>query len=336
MQNIIKNNQIKLKTAKTSLIVGMFLLLIKFTAYVITDSAAIFSDATESVINVVASAVALFSIMLSSKPADKDHPYGHGNIEYFSAGFEGFLVALAGIVIIFTSVERLISGTQPLQLGVGILLIGTSSVINLVLSLYIIKNGKKTDSLALIADGKHILTDVYTSAGIIVGLVIVMLTDMYVFDPIIAIFVAVNIFVTGYKLVRQSIGGLMNEVDPLTLHKITQNLIDVRKPFWIDLHELRFWKSASTTFVDFHLVLPYYFSIKEAHDSDDLVSTNFKKVLPDSQVKIHLDYCSFELCKYCDYQECSERKYSLSVKYNWDQDRLIGPGLRKFNGIVEP
>ena len=336
MSNIKINNQIKLKTAKTSLVVGALLLVIKFTAYAITDSAAIFSDAAESVINVVASAVALFSVILSSKPADKDHPYGHGNIEYFSAGFEGFLIALAGILIIFTSIQRIIVGTQPMQLGIGILLIGVSSIINLVLSLYIIRNGKKTDSLALIADGKHILTDVFTSAGIIIGLVIVMLTDMYIFDPIIAILVAVSIFVTGFKLVRESVGGLMNEVDPSTLKNISEILKNIRKSFWIDLHELRFWKSASTTFIDFHLILPYYFSIKQAHDSDDLISAKLKEVLPDAQVKIHLDYCSFELCKYCDYHECSERKENVSVKYNWEQEWPSGTGLRKLNGINEP
>ncbi|MEN8191618.1 MAG: cation diffusion facilitator family transporter [Bacteroidota bacterium] len=330
------NNKIKIKTAKISLVVGLVLLVVKFSAYFLTDSIAIFSDAAESIINVVASAVALYSIILSSKPADKDHPYGHGNIEYFSAGFEGLLVAIAGIVIIYTSIERIIIGSHPMQLGVGILLIGFSAVINLVLSLYIIRNGKKTDSLALIADGKHILTDVYTSAGIIVGLILVLITDIYIFDPIIAMLVAVNIFFTGFKLVRQSVGELMNEVDPEVMSKIAYKLIEIRRSCWIDLHELRFWKSASFTFIDFHLILPYYFSIKEAHDSDDLISEKLKEVLPNSQIKIHLDYCSFELCKYCGYQDCSERKENSSSEDQWDQDRLTGPGLRKINNLEEP
>ena len=336
MTSLSNNKKIKFRTAMISLVVGTLLLVVKFSAYFITDSAAIFSDAAESVINVVAAAVALYSVMLSSKPADKDHPYGHGNIEYFSAGFEGFLIALAGIVIIYSSIDRIIYGSQPMQLGTGILLIGVSSIINLILSLYIIKNGKKTDSLALIADGKHILTDVYTSGGIIVGLIIVMVTDIYIFDPIIAILVAVNIFFTGSKLVRQSIGGLMNEVEPETMEKISDTIIDIRKLCWIDLHELRFWRSASTTFIDFHLVLPYYFSIKQAHDSDDLISDKIKEVLPDSQIKIHLDYCGYELCRFCEYHECTERKEVLCVEYKWDQERLTGPGLRKLNGLAEP
>ncbi|NOX67234.1 MAG: cation transporter [Chlorobi bacterium] len=332
----IENKKIKLKAAKISLIVGSFLLVVKFAAYFITDSTAILSDAAESVINIVASAVALYSVILSSKPADKDHPYGHGNIEYFSAGFEGFLIALAGVVIIYTSIIRIIAGTQPSKLGIGIFLIAASSIINLILSLYLIKNGKKTDSLALIADGKHILTDVYTSGGIIIGLIIVMFTDIYIFDPIIAMLVAVNIFFTGSKLVRQSVGGLMNEVEPETLSKISQILIDIRRSYWIDLHELRFWRSASRTFIDFHLVLPFYFSIKRAHDSDDLISVKIKEVLPDSQIKIHLDYCGYELCKFCEYQECNVRAEELSTEYKWDQERLTGPGLRKLSGYEEP
>lgn len=332
----IENKKIKLKAAKISLIVGSFLLVVKFAAYFITDSTAIFSDASESVINIVASAVALYSVILSSKPADKDHPYGHGNIEYFSAGFEGFLIALAGIVIIYASIEKIIFGAEPSKLGIGIILIGVTALVNLILALYLIKNGKKTDSLALIADGKHIMTDVFTSSGIIIGLLVVMITDIYVLDPVIAILVAVNIFFTGSKLVRQSFGGLMNEVEPETLTKITQILIDIRRSYWIDLHELRFWRSASRTFIDFHLVLPFYFSIKRAHDSDDLISLKIKEVLPDSQVKIHLDYCGYELCKFCEYQECNVRAEEISIEYKWDQERLTGPGLRKLNGYEEP
>ncbi len=336
MTNHIENKKLKLKAAKISLVVGATLLAVKFAAYFITDSTAIFSDAAESVINVVASMVALYSVVLSSKPADKDHPYGHGNIEYFSAGFEGFLIALAGIVIIYTSIEKIIAGAQPSKLGVGVILIGVASIINLFLAIYLIKNGKKTDSLALIADGKHIMTDVFTSGGIIIGLVVVMLTDVYVLDPIIAILVAINIFFTGSKLVRESFGGLMNEVEPETLTKITKILIDIRRPYWIDLHELRFWRSASRTFIDFHLVLPYYFSIKRAHDSDDLISDKIKEVLPDSQIKIHLDYCGEELCQFCEYQECNIRVAELRKEYKWDQERLTGPGLRKLNGYPEP
>ncbi|HID92436.1 TPA: hypothetical protein EYP45_04945, partial [Candidatus Peregrinibacteria bacterium] len=138
-------------------------------------------------------------------------------------------------------------------------------------------------------------------------------------DPIIAIIVAVNILVTGYKLVRESVGGLMNEVDCETLKMISSKIISVRKPEWIDIHELRFWKSANNIFIDFHLVLPYYFTIKEAHKSDELILFEMNKILHGSQVKIHMDYCDFELCKYCSYENCKERKEKFAKS-----DDLVG------------
>ena len=333
---INENNILKKRAAKVSLFAGIIIFITKLSAFLVTDSTAIFSDAAESIINIVAASVALYSIIISAKPADKDHPYGHGKVEYFSAGFEGFLIALAGLVIIYSAIEKIISGTGPSQLGLGIILLGASSIANLFLSLYIKKIGEKTNSLALVADAKHVLADVYTSFGIIVGLVVVLITDIPILDPIIAILVALNIFITGYKLVRESVGGLMNEVDVETLKLMSDKIISIRKPEWIDIHELRFWKSANNTFVDFHLVLPFYFTIKEAHRSDELVLAEMNKIIPGTQVKIHLDYCDFNLCKFCEFSECTKRENPIENKSEWDQNRLIGIGIRKTNGFQEP
>lgn len=336
MSNQLDNNNLNKRAAKISLVAGIIIFITKFSAFLVTDSTAIFSDAAESIINIVAAAVALYSIIVSSKPADEDHPYGHGKIEYFSAGFEGLLIALAGFVIIYSGISKVISGAEPTKLGFGILLIGVSSLANMVLSLYLKGVGEKTNSLPLMADAKHIMADVYTSFGIIVGLGVVIITDIPIFDPIIAIIVAVNILFTGYNLVRESVGGLMNEVDSETMEVISNKIISVRKPEWIDIHELRFWKSANNTFVDFHLVLPYYFTIKEAHKSDELVLSEMDKILPGSQVKIHLDYCDFNLCKYCEFSDCKVRNKELAEKSEWNQNRITGIGIRKINGLQEP
>ena len=336
MSNQLNNIQLNKRAAKVSLLAGIIIFITKFGAFLITDSTAIFSDATESIINIVAASAALYSIIISSKPADKDHPYGHGKVEYFSAGFEGLLIALAGLVIIYSGISKIIVGAEPSKLGLGILLLGVSSLANFFLSLYIKGIGEKTKSLTLIADAKHILADVYTSFGIIVGLGVVMLTDIPVFDPIIAIIVAVNILFTGYNLVRESVGGLMNEVDYETMEVISNKIISIRKPEWIDIHELRFWKSANNTFVDFHLVLPYYFTIKEAHKSDEIVLAEMTKILPGTQVKIHKDYCDFNICKYCEFTNCEVRKEELAEKSEWDQNRITGIGIRKINGLPEP
>ena len=336
MSSQLNNLKLNKRAAKVSLWGGIIIFIIKLIAFLATDSTAIFSDAAESVINIVASGVALYSIIISSKPADKDHPYGHGKIEYFSAGFEGLLIAIAGLVIIYSGIEKIIIGAEPTKLGFGIILLVVTAIANLMLSKYITRIGKKTNSLTLIADSKHLMADVYTSTGIILGLAVVVITDISLFDPIIAIIVALNILITGYKLVRESVGGLMNEVDFETMKMISEKIISIRKSEWIDIHELRFWKSANHIFADFHLVLPYYFTIKEAHKSDEFILSEMRKVIPGSQVKIHLDYCDYNLCKYCEFANCKERKEVLTINSEWNQNRITGVGIRKLNGLHEP
>ncbi len=319
-----ENIRLKKKAAFISLFVGFGMFAAKVTAYLITGSSAIFSDAAESVVHVMATSMALYSIILSSRPPDKSHLYGHGNIEYFSAGIEGFLIVLAALTIIYTSIEDIIIGAKPDKLGTGTIIIGAAGAVNLFLGFYLIRKGKQTNSLALEADGKHVLTDSYTSIGVIIGLVLVMLTDFYLLDPIFAIGVAVNILYTGYKLVRESIGGLMNETDKESLDKMVNKFVEIKKNYWIDLHHLRFWKSAEKIFVDFHLTLPYYFDIKESHLEEEKIVDELNSIFPEAQVRIHFDYCYPELCKYCNYEPCTVRKEAKSKSFDWSTDKLIG------------
>ncbi|MDY0084236.1 MAG: cation diffusion facilitator family transporter, partial [Ignavibacteriaceae bacterium] len=213
--------KLRKKAAIISLVVGLSMFVFKIAAYLITGSAAIFSDAAESIVHVLATLMALFSIYLSSRPADSSHPYGHGNVEYFSAGIEGLLIVIAAVVIIIQSVDSIIAGPELKQLGLGAVVISLASVVNLILGNYLIRTGKKTNSITLIADGKHVLTDSITSFGVIVAVLLVILTGIELLDPIIAILVALNILVTGYKLIRESIAGLMNEVNQKMLDKLT-------------------------------------------------------------------------------------------------------------------
>jgi cation diffusion facilitator family transporter len=325
----MNNDQYKLKkfAATLSLSVGIGMFIFKFSAYLITGSAAIFSDAAESVVHVLATSMALYSIVLSSRPPDKSHLYGHGNIEYFSAGIEGALIIIAGFVIIYEGVNDIIRGPELQKLGTGIIIISTAGVINLFLGWYLVKTGKKTNSLTLIADGKHVLTDSYTSLGVIVGITLVIITDIVYFDPIFAIAVALNILVTGFKLIRESVGGLMNETDPEILKKISGRLISIRKPYYIDIHELRFWKSSEDVFIDFHLTLPYYFNIKESHTEEEFITDEVKSELPNAQLKIHLDFCVPQLCKYCGHDKCHVREHDNTDKVKWDVNKLTGSPL---------
>lgn len=319
-----ENINLKKKAALISLFVGFGMFGAKITAYFITGSSAIFSDAAESVVHVIATSMALYSIILSSRPPDKSHLYGHGNIEYFSAGIEGLLIVLAALTIIYTSIENIILGATPDKLGTGTIIIGIAGAINLFLGAYLIKKGKQTNSLALVADGKHVLTDSYTSIGVIIGLVLVMFTDFYLLDPLFAIAVAINILYTGYKLVRESIGGLMHETDPETLQKIINIFLRMRKTFWIDLHHLRFWRSAEKVFADFHLTIPYYFDIKTSHVEEEEIVDELNKNFPEAQVRIHFDYCYPQLCKYCDYEPCTVRKEPKSTSFEWTTEKIIG------------
>ncbi len=324
MTSVEKNIRLKKKAALISLIVGFGMFGAKITAYLITGSSAIFSDAAESVVHVVATSMALYSIILSSRPPDKSHLYGHGNIEYFSAGIEGLLIVIAAITIIYTSAEDIILGSRPDKLSTGTIIIGAAGIVNLFLGFYLIRKGKDTHSLALVADGKHVLTDSYTSIGVIIGLLLVMLTDFYLLDPLFAIAVAFNILFTGYKLMRESVGGLMNETDPETLKIIVNKFHEIRKDYWIDLHHLRFWRSAEKVFIDFHLTIPYYFDIKTSHLEEEKIVDELNNILPEAHVRIHFDYCYPELCKYCDYKPCEVRKEDKSNSFDWTTDKLIG------------
>ncbi len=320
---------LKKKAIYISLFFGILMLFIKFAAFLLTGSSAIFSDASESIVHVIATGMAVYSVLLSAKPPDESHLYGHGNIEFFSAGIEGTLIIVAAIAIIYNSTEAILNGVTPEKLDYGTILIGFAGIINLILGIYLIRKGKATNSLTLVADGHHVLTDSYTSIGIVVGLGVVLVTKLYILDPIIALFVAVNIIVTGYKLIRESISGLMKETDPAILNEIVQILNDIRKDYWIDLHHLRFWKSANAVFIDFHLSIPFYFTIREAHLEEDFIQEKINEKIPNSEVRVHFDFCDEILCTYCSFEECKERVKPKTKDLEWDLKKVLGGPINK-------
>ncbi|MBV6420524.1 MAG: Cadmium, cobalt and zinc/H(+)-K(+) antiporter [Ignavibacteriaceae bacterium] len=324
------------KAAHISLAIGIGMFITKMTAYLITGSVAIFSDAAESVVHVAATGMALFSIILSSKPADESHLYGHGNVEYFSAGVEGLLILLAAGVIIYEAVGDLIAGPVLQSLNVGVIFISIAGVVNLGLGYYLIKTGKKTNSITLIADGKHVLTDAYTSIGVLVGVILVIFTGYILLDPILAIIVAINIIFTGYKLISESVRGLMMETDPQILKNISDKLISMKKDYWIDVHELRYWQSGDRMFIDFHLILPYYFTIEQSHKEEKRIEEELGKDFPNlfagksgSQLKIHFDFCTSELCKFCGYKICNVRTEEKKINFEWNVEKLAGKAVYK-------
>jgi cation diffusion facilitator family transporter len=265
---------------RISLVVGVLMLMGKSYAYLITNSAAILSDAAESVVHVLAVAFATFSLWLSFKPPDSDHPYGHDKVSFFSAGIEGGLIVVAALFIIFESVLKWVHGLRIENLDSGTLIVAGASAVNTVLGFYLVWKGKKHDSLILIANGKHVLTDAWTSFGVVGGLVLVLLTGWLPFDPILAIAVALNILWSGGKLIRISVGGLMDEVDPDVDRDVRAILDAETKKRSLAYHELRHRRSGTTVWIDFHLLFPSGTSIEDAHDQTTEIEAMLHRNLP--------------------------------------------------------
>lgn len=304
------HQSVRRRAAMISFGIGLLMLTMKGGAYLITDSAAILSDAMESVVHVIATGFALYSIILVGRPADKRHPYGYGKIEYISAGTEGALIVLAAIAICYEAISDIVAGHQPKELDVGTWVIAAAGAINLALGFYLITTGKRTKSLTLIADGKHVLTDSYTSIGVVIGLVLVMITGETLLDPLFAIAVALNIVITGYSLMRESMRGLMNVVDPETLERTVAAVRRVRTHDMIDMHRLRAWRAGQQRFIDFHLTLPYYLQLREAHDVQHLVHDAICDEFDEhAEVLIHLDGCNFSCCRFCPKPDCPVRAH---------------------------
>jgi cation diffusion facilitator family transporter len=275
---------------------------LKFFIYWMTHSSAVLSDALESIINVVASAFALGSILFAAVPPDEDHPYGHGKIEFFSAGFEGALILVAALGIFYTGIKHLLDPHPIPHLESGLLLLLITSVVNLILGIFLIRVGRRTASLALEADGRHILTDVITSAGVVVGLLLVYLTGWLWLDGLIACLVGLHILIAGGGLLRQAFEGLMDRSDPELLDEIVTLLDSHRQPRWLDIHRLRAFRSGSRVNIDFHLVLPRDLSLDAAHIEvkalERLLEEHFNH---EAIVLIHMDPCQPGKCPDCEW-----------------------------------
>lgn len=291
-----------------SVLVGIVMFALKGGTFLLTNSTAILSDALESVVHVIATGIAFYSIILASRPPDHRHPYGYGKAEYFSAGLEGALIVLAAIVICYHAVHDIIDGNRLRELDLGVIAISAAGAINLVLGLYLIRVGRRTDSLALVADGRHVLTDSYTSIGVMAGLILVKLTGIALLDPLVAIGVALNIIFTGYGLVAESVRGLMNAADPELLERTMKILQRVRTPDMIAIHRLREWRAGERRFIDFHMILPCYTDLQGACAVREHVQSAISHELGDqTEVMIHFDPCSTEHCTSCPKTDCSMR-----------------------------
>jgi cation diffusion facilitator family transporter len=300
---------VRLRAGLISLVVSVVLLAAKYQAYLLTGSTAILSDALESIVNVVAAIFALGGLIFAGRPADRNHPYGHGKIEFFSAAFEGGLIAFAAVLIIYQVVQSLIRGVEVHRLESGLLIVLGAGLVNLALGWFLIRTGRRHESLTLVADGQHVLSDFYTSVGIVVGLLLVRATGISWLDPLVAAIVALNLMWTGARLVRQAAGGLLDEEDTALLNRLLEVLRGHIGDGVIRVHHLRAIRAGRFNHVDAHLVVPEFWSLEQAHElSENLAQQVIKEVGAEGELVFHTDPCHRIYCAMCDLEDCPVRR----------------------------
>jgi len=319
-----------LNTAKQNLnvqkwvaVVSVLLLSIKFLAYYTTHSVSILTDALESIVNVVAGLIGLYSLYVAAKPRDKDHPYGHGKAEFLSAAVEGTLIGSAGAIILYKSIQTLINPVKLQQIDYGIWLVAATALVNYVMGYFCLKTGKRNNSLALISSGRHLQSDTLSTVGIIAGLILLYFTNLNWIDSVVAILFGVIIIITGYRILRKSIAGIMDEADTGLLSRFVEVLNSSRRENWIDLHNLRVIKYGSILHVDCHLTVPWYLNVHEAHREIDALAGLVRKEFGESlELFVHSDGCLPFSCKICRIADCPERKNQFEKKITWTLENI--------------
>lgn len=304
--------------------VSVILLAVKVIAYYSTHSVSILTDALESIVNVAAGFIGLYSLFIAAKPRDIDHPYGHGKAEFLSAAVEGTLIGSAGAIILYKAVQNLINPVELEKIDYGIILVAITAVVNFLLGYYCLRIGKKNNSAALVASGKHLQSDTWSTLGIVVGLVLLYLTGEKWIDSVVAIGFGLFIMYTGYRIIRSSVAGIMDEADKNLLTKLVALLNANRKPNWIDLHNLRVIKYGSVLHMDCHLTVPWYLNVHEAHREIDALAELVRKEFGESvEFFVHSDGCLPFSCRICDKKECSERKHNFEQRIGWTLENIL-------------
>lgn len=331
MQKINLNNLLFLKTQHQNLNIqkwiagtSVVLLVVKFLAYYLTHSVAILTDALESIVNVVAGFIGLYSLYVASKPKDFNHPYGHGKAEFISAAAEGTLVLSSGAIIIYNAVKNLVYPVIIHSIDMGIILVSSTAFINLAMGRIGLKYGKRNQSLALVASGRHLISDSYSTFGIIAGLLLIFFLPKFLWiDSAVAIIFGGIFIYTGYTIIRRSIAGIMDEADEELLSRMVQVLNAHRKENWVDLHNLRVIKYGSVLHVDCHLTVPWYLNIHEAHAEIDVLASLIRKEFGETlELFVHSDGCLYVQCPICIKSECPVRHHPFEKKIEWTLENI--------------
>ncbi|MBI2605749.1 MAG: cation transporter [Deltaproteobacteria bacterium] len=311
--NAASGHRQRVVVATLSIVAGTLILALKFLAFRISGSAALMSDAMESAVNVVAAVFALWAIVFAGQPADREHPYGHGKMEFFSAAFEGGLISLAAVLILYEAARTFIEGPHLTNLSGGLALNLGGGALNGLLGFFLVRKGKTLRSKAIEADGHHILSDFYTTLGVVGGLLLVKLTGAVWLDPVLALAVGILLAVTGFKLVKQSAGALLDTQDPTLLQRLIQALNRGRVSGIIFIQRLRVMRSGRHAHVDVQVTVPEFFEVGKAHD---LVESYGDRVIGemdlDGEFHAHIEPCRQAYCARCEVEPCPIRKAEFS------------------------
>lgn len=304
-----------IKLQRTVLIVGILLMMVKAVAYFITNSNALLTDALESLVNIAAGSFALFSLYYAAQPSDKDHPYGHGKIEFIAGLIEGTLIGIAALAMFGKAIYNFWFPKEISNLDVGIALAVFSGIINFAMGTVMAKKGKLRQSMTLKSAGAHLKSDGYTSLAMIVGLVVVFVTHIFWLDNIIALAMSGYISFVAYHIIRNSIDGVMDKIDPTVLVKVFNVINSKRQPQWIDFHEFRVIQYGRSLHIDCHLVMPFYYTLQQEHvevlQIEKLIAEDLTQ---EAEIFIHADPCTYDFCKSCQVPDCSFRKEAYQPK----------------------
>ncbi|MCG7857622.1 cation diffusion facilitator family transporter [Flavihumibacter sp.] len=317
-------------------LVAVILFGLKIAAYFLTRSVSILTDALESTVNVISGFIGLYSLYVASKPRDMDHPYGHGKAEFISAAVEGTLIMIAGLIIIYESINNFIHPHQLKQLDTGMILVAIAGVVNYIMGYIAIRRGRKNNSLALMASGRHLQSDTYSTIGILIGVALIWFTGIQLIDNIVAMIFAFIIIFTGYRILRESLAGIMDEADEELLGKMVDSLNKERRIQWIDLHNLRVIKYGSILHVDCHLTVPWYLNVREAHVEVEALSKRIREEFGDTiELFVHSDGCLEFSCPICAKTDCTVRKHPFEKRIEWTIENILSDEKHKLPGTSD-
>jgi cation diffusion facilitator family transporter len=317
------NARLTLRWAGFAFAVSVSLTVLKFIAWHITGSTAVLSDALESIINIVTSGFGFYSVWLSNKPRDADHPYGHGKIEYFSAGLEGALILFAAIAIVIVSLPSLWAPRELDALGAGAILMSVVTALTLAGGTAVMMAGKRLGSPTLHADGEHLRSDAITSVAVLVGVLAVMLTGIRILDTLCALGVAGWLAYTGLGILRRAFAGLMDEADPQVLGEVAHVLESMRAPGWIAPHHVKIHHLGRHRHVDMHMVFPRWWSLERTHEATVQMERVFREKFGSrTELMVHMEGCTPVSCSYCDVDECPVRQALFVRRLTWTAEQI--------------